>query len=87
MLPTQRHYSAVKDQLKHLVSGWGFSFMPWVLQRLCNTAVDSPDHATQKSVTGLAQPTKESLKKYCYEAGTDSDFGKGSIAIIQAVEE
>lgn len=37
--------------------------------------------------TGWAQPTKESSKKYFYEAGTDSDFEKERIATIQAVEE
>lgn len=52
--------------------------MPWVLQRLCNTAVDSPDHTRPKSFGKSScyrmSTTKESTtssKKYCHEAGTD----------------
>lgn len=59
MLSTQRHYSAVKQQLKHLVSGWVFSFMPWVLQRLQYCCTFTWPHKT-----------KSFGKSSCYRMGT-----------------
>lgn len=64
--------------------------MPWVLQRLCNAAVDSlttqdKTLLVKVPVTGWAQPTKESSNTAMRQALTD--IGKERIATIQAVED